>query len=422
MNEMLKTLNELCSFKSVAVYTDNKEYPYGEEVNKALKYMLDLCSGFGFRTKNLDNQIGYAEIGEGEDIFGILCHLDVVPVGGGWDYEPFAATLSGDRIYGRGVIDDKGPCVASVYAMKDILDSGKKLNKRVRLIFGQTEENGDWDDMEYYREVEDLPTLGITPDGDFPAIYGEKGIFRCIMSIPKEKAGIIEISGGQVVNMVPDEARAKVEIDGRVVEFFEEGKAAHGSLPHMGENAISKLMKAIGEKTDNCFLANFYNEHIGFDINGKHINLGLEDKESGKLTLNVGKIETGQDTVDIYIDVRYPVTFSLIDISKRLDEVVEPLGFTTFLENHQLPVYMDKESDFITKLIEVYREHTGRDDEPSVIGGGTYARAMDNIVAFGPMIPGRELTEHQKNEYMLAEDFYLLRDIYRDVILKICAE
>ena len=422
MNEMLKTLNELCSFKSVAVHTGETAHPYGEEVNKALKYMLSLCDELGFRTKNLDNQLGYAEIGEGEELFGVLCHLDVVPVGKGWDYEPFAATLDGDRIYGRGVIDDKGPCVASVYAMKDILDSGKKLNKRIRLIFGQSEENGHWTDMDYYKKTEEIPSMGITPDGDFPAIYGEKGIYRCIMSIPKSETGFIEISGGQAANMVPDEARAKVEIGDEIIEFFEEGKAAHGSLPHMGENAISKLMRAVAEKTDGCFLANFYNEHIGFDLHGEHINLGVSDEQSGKLTLNVGKIDMDEEKVNLYIDIRYPVTFSLIDISKLLDEVVEPLGFTTFLENHQLPVYMDKDGDFIKKLIAVYREHTGRDDEPSVIGGGTYARAMSNIVAFGPMIPGRELTEHQKNEYILAEDFALLRDIYRDAFLRICAE
>lgn len=422
MNEMLKTLDELCSFKSVAVNTENPENPYGEEVNKSLKYMLNLCEGFGFRTKNLDNRLGYAEIGDGEELFGVLCHLDVVPVGKGWDYEPFAATVDGDRIYGRGVIDDKGPCVASVYAMKDILDSGRKLNKRIRIIFGQSEENGHWTDMDYYKEHEELPTMGITPDGDFPAIYGEKGIFRCIMSIPKEKAGFLRISGGQAANMVPDEARAEVKIGDRTVEFFEEGKAAHGSLPHMGENAVSKLMRAVGEKTDECFLANFYNEHIGFDLHGERINLGISDEQSGKLTFNVGKIEMDETNVNLYIDIRYPVTYSLIDISKRLDETVEPFGFTTFLENHQLPVYMDKDGAFIKKLIEVYREHTGRDDEPRVIGGGTYARAMSNIVAFGPMIPGRELTEHQKNEYILAEDFYLLRDIYRDALLRICAE
>ena len=175
MNEMLQTLNQLCSFKSVTARTDDPEHPYGEETNKALKYMLDTCKGFGFRTVNLDNQIGYAEIGEGEELFGILAHLDVVPVGSGWAHDPFAATVADDGyIYGRGVVDDKGPAVASVYAMKDLLDSGRKFTKRIRIIFGQTEEKGPWTDMEYYKEHEELPAMGITPDADFPALYGER--------------------------------------------------------------------------------------------------------------------------------------------------------------------------------------------------------------------------------------------------------
>lgn len=152
MNEMLQTLNKLCSFKSVTQRTDDPTFPYGEEANKALKFMLDTCKGFGFRTVNLDNQLGYAEIGEGDELFGILAHLDVVPVGSGWDHEPFAATVADDGyIYGRGVVDDKGPAVASVYAMKDVLESGRKFNKRIRIIFGQTEEKGPWSDMEYYK-------------------------------------------------------------------------------------------------------------------------------------------------------------------------------------------------------------------------------------------------------------------------------
>ena len=92
----------------------------------------------------------------------------------------------GDRLYGRGVIDDKGPAIASIFAMKDLLDSGRPLNKRIRIVFGQTEENGDWTDMEAYKAAEELPAYGFTPDGDFPAIYGEKGIMLVTVSMDKE--------------------------------------------------------------------------------------------------------------------------------------------------------------------------------------------------------------------------------------------
>ena len=423
MNEMLQTLDKLCSFRSVTERTDDPGHPYGEEANKALKFMLETCEGFGFRTKNLDNQLGYAEIGEGEELFGILAHLDVVPVGNGWKHDPFRATADEDGyIYGRGVVDDKGPAVASVYAMKDLLDSGRKFTKRIRIIFGQTEEKGPWTDMEYYKEHEELPTMGITPDADFPALYGEKGIMHFTLSMPKDKAGFISVSGGQAANMVADEASGRVRCENVVRDFFEQGKASHGSTPQDGKNAISMFMAEVGDATDKCGMANFYNKYIAFDVHGERFGLDYSDEESGRLTMNVGKIEMTEDTVDLKMDIRYPVTFSPEDVTSKLEAVARAEGLTFTLEENKAPVYMDKNGPLITELVKVYKDITGRDDEARVIGGGTYARAMPNIVAFGPMIPGRECTEHQKNERILLEDYLLLRKVYGEALKRICTE
>ncbi len=423
MNEMLQTLNTLCSFKSVTARTNDPEHPYGEETNKALKFMLDTCNGFGFRTVNLDNQIGYAEIGEGEELFGILAHLDVVPVGSGWTYDPFAATVADDGyIYGRGVVDDKGPAVASVYAMKDVLVSGRKLNKRIRIIFGQTEEKGPWSDMDYYKEHEEIPTMGITPDADFPALYGEKGIMHFTLSMPKDKAGFISVSGGQAANMVADEAKGSVRCGKIVRDFYEQGKASHGSTPQDGKNAISMLMAEVGDATDGCGMAKFYNKYIAFDVHGERFGLDFSDEESGRLTLNVGKIEMTEDTVDLKMDIRYPVTFRSEEVISKLEAVAKAEGLTFTLEEDKAPIYMDKNGPLITELVKVYKDITGLDDEAQVIGGGTYARAMPNIVAFGPMIPGRECTEHQKNERILLDDYLLLRKVYGEALKRICTE
>lgn len=423
MDEMLQTLNKLCSFRSVTQHSDDPALPYGEETNKAFRFMLETCKGFGFRTVNMDERMGYAEIGEGEEIFGILAHLDVVPVGSGWKYEPFAATVADDGyIYGRGVIDDKGPAVASVYAMKDVLESGRKINKRIRIIFGQTEEKGPWTDMEYYKEHEELPTMGITPDADFPALYGEKGIMHFTLSMPVEKAGFISVSGGQASNMVADEARGSVNCGGVVRDFFEQGKASHGSTPQYGKNAISMLMAEVGDATDRCGMANFYNKYIAFDIHGERFNLDLSDEESGRLTMNVGKIEMNDRTVDLRMDIRYPVTFSSEEIIPNIKAVAKAEGLEFTLEEDKAPIYMDRNGKLITELVKVYQDVTGRNDEAKVIGGGTYARAMPNIVAFGPMIPGRECTEHQPNERILLEDYLLLRKVYGEALKRICTE
>ncbi len=107
-DQMLKSLDELVSIESVSEEQDGI-YPFGKNVNDALNYCLNLCKKFGFRTQKCEEYMGYAEIGEGDTLVGILVHLDVVPAGNGWSHNPFRATVVEDRVYGRGVIDDKGP-------------------------------------------------------------------------------------------------------------------------------------------------------------------------------------------------------------------------------------------------------------------------------------------------------------------------
>lgn len=411
---MIKHLQELIAIPSVTVKQEG-EKPFGDIVPQALAYMLELCDSFGFRTKNVDGMTGYAEIGEGEEMMGILCHLDVVPAGNDWTYPPFGGEIHDGKIYGRGAMDDKGPAMAAVYAMKDVLESGRKLGKRVRIIFGQSEEDGDWIDMDYYKAHEEIPAFGFTPDADFPAIYGEMGIAMVNLAMPKEKSGIEQISGGQAANMVPDQAEANV--GGRT--FHAVGKAAHGSTPWEGENAISGLMAEIAESKIDCPLARFYMEKIGTDLHGERINLALADAASGKLSLNVGKVFEADDMVKLALDIRFPVTYSLDTVLARLKEAVRPYDIEVEVAADMKPVYMEKDGKIIQKLMEAYREVTGDNAEPIVMGGGTYARAMDNIVAFGPVFPGRECTEHKKDEYIFVEDLEKARQIYRLAIEKL---
>jgi succinyl-diaminopimelate desuccinylase len=415
---MIKTLNELCAFQSVSEQTAFPDAPFGKEVNRALLYVLSVCEGFGFRTKNCDNRIGWAEIGDGDELFGILVHLDVVPAGSGWHTEPFSASLIDGKIYGRGVTDDKGPAVACIYAMKDLLDGGLPLKRRVRIIFGQAEETGEWADIEYYRLTEELPEMGFTPDADFPAIHGEKGIIICTISMARESSGLLDAAGGRAANMVPDEAWVKIKTSGGARELKAAGVAAHGSTPEDGENAISKLMAQL--RDGECAFADFYKACIGFDLHGGLMGIPFQDEVSGRLTMNAGKLTVTDDAVQLSVDIRYPVTCSLEQVENGLRACLEKYDVSFSIESHMAPVYTPKDDELISKLTGAYRRVTGGNEEPAVIGGGTYARAMKNIVAFGPMRPGRELTEHQANEYILKEDFELLRDIYREAIKELC--
>jgi len=410
--EMLKALESLLVIDSVCRPGEGGK-PFGIGADKALETALALCADLGFKTKNCDGKIGWAEIGEGDEMIGILAHLDVVPEGSGWEYPAFGCTVVDGKVYGRGTSDDKGPAVTAIFAMKDLLDSGKKLNRRIRIIFGLSEEVGDWPDMEYYKQTEELPVFGFTPDASFPALYGEKGIADFSVTMPLEKSGFESVFGGQAVNMVPDAACAVV--NGKT--YSAEGKSAHGSTPAEGINAISKLMHELCQLPDAPFAAKVYDELIGFNCDASGMDCNLCDEQSGALTHNVGVVKSENGVFEMLFDIRYPVTKSLEEVKTRLEKALCPHGFDVKCYTHKAPVYMDKNGPVIKALMSAYRDETGDNEtEPAVIGGGTYARAMDNIVAFGPGLPGREGTEHQKNEYVLLEDFYLARKIYRTAL------
>ena len=393
-----------------------------EAVADALTEALDLCEELGFRTKNCDSRIGWAEIGQCSDdasggpLIGILCHLDVVPPGDGWQHDPFSCTLENGRLYGRGVMDDKGPAVAAILAMKDLLDKGGPQRGRIRIIFGCMEETGDWEDMEYYKTHEEIPDFGFTPDADFPAIYGEKGIAMVALSVKAADSGFIYIEGGEVPNMVPDWCSA-VLADG--TELSATGRAAHGSTPEDGENAITKLMEQAAER--DCAFARFYCETIGRRLDGSGCGCGFSDAESGDLTFNAGCIAIEDDKLVLHADIRYPVTIALDTVLNGLKDAVRPYGVEVSLRTAMNPVFMDPNGAVFSGLMAAYKTVTGvTDPKPLVIGGGTYARAMDNIVAFGPVFPGRECTEHQRDEYILLDDLEKSREIYCLAMENLC--
>lgn len=422
MSDMIKKICELVSIESVTGAEPLQWKPYGEKVDEALKYILSLCESFGFRTKNCDGRIGYAEIGQGDDIIAVLCHLDVVPSGGGWTFEPFEGTVKDGKLYGRGVIDDKGPAITAIYAMRDILCSKKKLEKRIRIIFGLQEESGDWQDIAYYKANEELPTMGFTPDSKFPAIYCEKGIAVFRLEMPLNISGFLDAKGGEAANMVPDYAQCTVRgADGRTEYLDADGISAHGSRPEEGKNAISALMNQILNANIDCKFAHWYVKHLGSDCNGNGIDCAFED-ESGKLTLNPGKLYTEGDKLVLMLDVRYPVTYTALQVLERLQCIAIPYGIDVSLYSEEKPVHIARNSKIMRSLLSAYESCTGEVALPEIIGGGTYARAMDNIAAFGPVFPGRERMEHKADEFVFIEDLKKAREIYRTALERLASE
>lgn len=361
-DNMLQDLKGLVSIESVSGQQEGS-FPFGKGPHLALEYCLALCGKFGFRTEKCGNFMGYAEIGEGERLMGILVHLDVVPAGPGWTVEPFDTTVKGERIYGRGVIDDKGPAIAAIYAMKELMDSGKPLNKRVRILFGCSEETGEWKDMEHYKANEELPGFGFTPDADFPLIYAEKGILDLVLRMAKDESCLISVEGGEAPNMVAGRCEAVyLDGEGRERTLMREGKSAHGSMPWLGENAIGLVMKELPGR-----FAAFYNEAIGQTYDGSLLNCRLSDEQSGEITVNPGVIKSDEDWVYLALDIRYPISFTEEEIKGRIAERVEPYGVAVDVAGGEHSVFLDKESAFIQGLLAAYRQVTGDESEPMVM-------------------------------------------------------
>ena len=366
--------------------------------------MLALAKSFGMRVTDVPGKYAYIEIGEGPRLIGILSHLDVVPAGDGWTQDPFGGEIVDGKIYGRGTTDDKGPTIAVLYAMKALKEK-TTLPARIRLILGQTEENGEWRDIEAYTDAEEIPECGFTPDGDFPAIQNELGAMVFRVQMPQ--SGFLQGEGGTAPNMVPARARVKTEFG----TYEASGKACHGCAPWLGLNGISELMEKVHQaEPENRFLR-MYADLIGKTIYGEKLGIAAED-ESGKLTLNVGLFEVRDETATLMVDIRYPAKKNPDEISGSLVRQFSSYGASCECVYHVRPLYTPSDSPVLGALLSAYREVTGDDSRPISIGGGTYAKAMPNMVAFGPNFPGHENREHMEDEYILVEDFLKLEEIY----------
>lgn len=456
-DEMVAALREQLAIESVAGGPDG-DMPFGAGVHKAMLAMLELGRREGFTPYNADNWGGHLEFpgsDAGAGVLGILAHLDVVPAGNDWDYPPFEGRIVDGRIYGRGTTDDKGPAIAVFYAMKALKDEGFQPERTIRLILGLDEEAGTgWQSLKGYFSRVAKPDLGFTPDAEFPAIHGEMGIliFELVKKLGKTTVPGIELrslQAGQAANMVADRARAVLRADsyeairetiaayrretgysldvkgiGKSLEIVAHGQSSHGARPEKGLNAVSILMGLLARlplaNEDTAEFVSFYQDHIGFRLHGEAIGCGFSDEVSGDLIFNVGKAEVDGETARLTINIRYPVTREGEAVFDGMRPILDRFGFGVVRLDHQLPIYLPADHPLIVTLMDVYRRHTGdTESQPRIIGGGTYARAMDNAVAFGMAFPGEPELAHQKNECLAVDDLVRSAKIYADAIYQL---
>ena len=425
---------ELISINSVCVENEivnNKQYRFGFGNYQALHYMLDKANQMGFKTKNIEDVCGHIEYGEGKEIFAVLCHVDVVPAIGDWTNPPFSPVILDGKIYGRGSSDDKGPAVASLYALKCLKDLGIKLNKRVRLILGTDEESGSRG-LHRYLELEEMPDLGISPDADFPLIYGEKGMIT--LNLESHGDMFIKAKGGVRYNVVAPDLEFEIldkdlykeiknniknfkEIKEENGKFYVHGKSAHAMEPDNGINAIKLFAKCLNGYVTNP-LVRFINDKL-INTRLKDMNLDLHTEEMGDLTMNMGILEISDKSI-LGINIRYPKGLDYDKFIEKFSSVAKKYGLNVNVLSHSPVHYIDPNSEFINKLHNSYIKYTNdTTTKLKTIGGGTYARDLKYAVAFGAAFPGDPEVAHEVDEYIEIDKLMKAGVIIADAIYSI---
>ena len=421
--EIMSDLEQLVAIPSV-VSEAEEGMPFGREATRALEFILNRASELGFKTANIDNAAGYAEYGEGEEYAGVLTHVDVVPAGDGWDTDPFTLTLKGDRLYGRGVADDKGAAVVSLWCLKALKDAGVTGNRRLRCVFGCGEEVG-MDDMEIFFAREPLPEMAFTPDSGYTVCNREKGIMQFKVKVPAVRDSIIlTLDGGTAVNCVAEKANAFITCDegeaaqiavrarekGCECEYSASaggftirtaGRSAHAMQPHVGLNAAAALINAINFVIDGRDkLLSDVSALFCADTTGAALGVAQSDEPSGALTMNLGNIRMDSTGCTIGIDIRFPVTANGQQILDSISAKLAEYGMTVEDVHLVDPIYMPEDAPLVRALCECYEQVTGRPAHIYATGGGTYARSLcGRGIAFGMEFPDSEPTRlHESNE------------------------
>ena len=451
--DLLKDLFELLSVRSILGTDITEETPFGSGPREALDLILSFGERDGYKTKLVENKAGHIEVGQGEELFGILGHVDVVPVvEADWTSHPFKPEIRDGKIFARGSLDDKGPTMAAYYAVKLLDKLGVKWNKRVRVIIGSDEETG-FRCVEAYFKHEEQPASGFTPDAMFPLVYAEKARatfdhkLKFVIEDGNYNYKLVKFNGGQVLNMVIASAKAELvgevsgikekfenfleqeKLDGEVtvedtIKLTLKGKAAHGSTPQYGINGATKLaefLSTLGLDNNGKNFVDYIVEKLANDPFGEKLGIDYKDNEMGEATYNYGILDYDlEKKVGIVsTDCRHPKKFDLVVRLNGVKVDNIDIEITSTKEAHYVP----KDDELVTTLMDVYRKHTGdTKNDAFVLGGGTYARCLKKGVAFGLLFPGKEDTMHQANEYLEIEDLLLATAIYAEGIYKLCCE
>ncbi|WP_155286441.1 dipeptidase PepV [Lacticaseibacillus zhaodongensis] len=429
--------------------------PLGPGPAMALNSVIAMAERDGFTSKNVENVAARIELGSGSEILGVLGHVDVVPAGDGWVRPPFTPTIEGDRIYGRGTADDKGPVIAAYYALRILRDLNVPLSKQVHLILG-TDEESEWYGMHRYMATQPVPDFGFSPDAEFPIINGEKGIVSFLLTQKHVAAApaaitLLHFRAGIRPNMVP--GRATAELQGELPDYLEAqlqayakvnhlqaewqqngqkttltmiGKGAHAMNPGAGKNAATYLADFLSgcaldlDPAGSLYLYTIAH-YLHLKTAGEGLGINYSDRKMGPLTAAADIFEFSQDgKQSVLINVRYPQGTSADLIRDQIETAVGEDNYAVSIDGEdETPHYVPDSDPLVQTLLDVYSEHTGLPGKEGIVGGGTYGRMLKRGVAFGAQMPGAPDIMHQADEYIEIKTIVRAAAIYADAISRL---
>jgi succinyl-diaminopimelate desuccinylase len=309
-------------------------------------------------------------------LFG--CHLDVVPPGQEtWSNPPFSGLQSQGRIYGRGATDMKGGLTAIVCAMRELADSHVRLKGDVILAATAGEETDSCGASrfvsQYAGKLPELAGVVLPEPTDFDVVTAHRGLLW--------------------------------------LEIAAKGKAAHGSTPHLGINAITSML-ALLEKLQSYKIK------------------CVPHKLLGECSMSVNTITGGQainvvpDSCKIGIDIRTLPGQNNHDIINDFQAMFEQLKAQNPQFDAQVSVVRmcqametDSNCDFVKDLCSA----VGIGQTKAVgftTDGPHFACLGAPIVVFGP---GKPHLCHKPNEYIDISDVEKAVDCYKRIIMKVLA-
>ena len=370
--EIVSRTCDLVKIPSINV-RDDSDKPYGRQCAKALDYLQDLCREKDLIAENFDYhclEVKCDNNRSGKRLV-IATHADVVTAEDDHIYAPFAGSVYGDYIIGRGVVDDKGPLMASLYALAFFKEYGIPLKNDIRLFFGSNEECG-MDDLDYYLKIAGQPDWGLAVDDDFPAVNGEKGLVQFTIAAPKSAHAEMIRSFGPNQRIVHDFCETTIDGANTVLKRSEK-------IPNPVLYAFTQSGVPLFRDPEDA------EKIIGLlqDTDGSGMGICFCDEMSGKTSVKVIRAQTAGENIELTFDVRIPVSADAEEVADSIRAYAERQKLAVRIEKVSRGYYLTAEHPMISMLTDLYNNEANADDKPYVMGGCTYARKFDHGCGFG---------------------------------------